>query len=141
MRALAIVLLLTGSAAAQQGPSLKEPASDDDPLRRELDGLRARQKWLEQRLSSAESRLTETRPPPPPPPAPPPLVLSQPAPPPADDSGARFRFGRSTGFAFGTATGETEVRLRLVLHFDGRAYLQDQPSPDTFLMRRVRPFI
>src|SRR4051812_22710631 len=56
MKALAVVLLLSGSAAAQQVPSSGETAAPEDPIRRELEELRARQRWLEQRLTAAESR-------------------------------------------------------------------------------------
>ena len=54
MRAIAIVLLLTATAAAQpQPPPAPQPAAVDPDLRRELDELRARQRWLEQRLNAA----------------------------------------------------------------------------------------
>ncbi len=118
--AIAIVLLVAGTAVAQQAPPIKEaaskePPSDEAAIRRELERLRAEQRQLERWLTSVAMRPTE------------------------DDSSPRFRFGHD-GFAFGTRDGKSEVRLRLVLHLDGRAYL-DGAIPDTFLVRRARPFI
>jgi phosphate-selective porin OprO/OprP len=139
MKAIAIlILLLAGTAAAQQtpSPSSDAPPSSEENLRRELDELRARQRWLEQRLGATEARL-------------PPARNAQaskalPVPPeamPADDSIPHYRFGHG-GFVFGSADGRNEIRFRLTLHVDGRAYFGGtQPIPDTFLIRRARPFI
>jgi phosphate-selective porin OprO and OprP len=147
MRAFAIVLLLAGSAAAQQTPSGKEPTSEDDTIRRELDELRAHQRWLEQRLSASEARQTASEAqksaaqksaasPKPPPQLPPPPVV-----PPPPDSSPRFHWGRG-GFVFGTADGKTELRVRATFNLDGHAYFGDvNPLPDTFILRRARPFI
>jgi phosphate-selective porin OprO/OprP len=136
MKAFAILLLLAGSAAAQQTPSSDAPPTSEDNLRRELDELRARQRWLEQRLGATEARL---------PPArasqsqrPPVPIEALPA---ADDSIPRYRFGHG-GFVFGSADGRNEIRFRLTLHVDGRAFFGGtQPIPNTFLIRRARPFI
>jgi phosphate-selective porin OprO and OprP len=131
MQALALFLLLVG----QQAP--KEPPADDDATRRELNDLRIRQSGLELRLNAAELRLLQLRRPD----VPQTTTVVAPAPLP-EPTGPRFRFGRGSGFAIATADGQSEVRLRLVLHFDGRSYLGDAPpSSDTFVMRRVRPFI
>jgi phosphate-selective porin OprO/OprP len=141
MRALAIVLLLCGTAAAQQSPSSKDSSSDDDPkrseanvsLRRELDELRARQRWLEQRLNASEARLPPRAQPLLPPP--PPMTR------PEESTAPRFHWGRG-GFVFGTPDGKTELRVRAVFNLDGHAYFGDvNPLPDTFLIRRARPFI
>lgn len=143
MRALALLVLLCGTAAAQQSPSSKEIGADDDPkraenasLRRELDELRARQRWLEQRLNAAETRATTTTTTHAPALPPPPII-----PPPPDNGAPTFRWGRG-GFAFGTPDGKTELRVRAVFNLDGHAYFGDvNPLPDTFLIRRARPFI
>jgi len=141
MRALALLVLLCGTAAAQQSPSSKEIGADDDPkradanalLRRELDELRARQRWLEQRLNAAETRV------PSPPTAPTRPLL--PPPPPPEDGPPTFHWGRG-GFVFGTPDGKTELRVRAVFNLDSHAYFGDvNPLPDTFLIRRARPFI
>lgn len=129
--AIAIVVLLAASASAQQSPASKESASDDDGVRRELDELRVRQRWLEQRINAAEAHRPTA--------APPRGVV--PPPPPPDDSIPRFHFGHG-GFVLGSADGRNEIRFRLVLHVDGRAYFGGtQPIADTLLIRRARPFI
>ncbi|HEY1585461.1 MAG TPA: hypothetical protein VGH63_07205, partial [Polyangia bacterium] len=138
-QAFALVLVLSGTAAAQQSPSSKEIGADDDPkraenasLHRELDEMRARQRWLEQRLSATEARLPKaaTRPLPP--------ILP---PPPPENGPPTFHWGRG-GFVFGTPDGKTELRVRATFNLDGHAYFGDvNPLPDTFLIRRARPFI
>jgi phosphate-selective porin OprO/OprP len=142
--AVALLVQLGGSAAAQQTPSGKEAsATDEDKLRRELEELRARQRWLERRLDAADTRAREAdarareaasaaAAHPPVPPAP--LV--------PEDTAPRFHFGRD-GFVFGTADEKNTIHLRLTLHVDGRAYIDtaDQPIANTFLIRRARPFI
>jgi phosphate-selective porin OprO/OprP len=138
--AFAVTLLLLGAssgiASAQQAPSSAETGPPEDPIRRELEELRARQRWLEQRLVTAESRNGhKAEPAPAPPPVPPAALPGEGVP--------RFHFGRG-GFAFGTADGKTELRVRAVLNVDGRAYVGTGPNtliPDTFLIRRARPFI
>jgi phosphate-selective porin OprO and OprP len=135
MRALAVVLLFSGTAAAQQAPSSEAPPPSEETLRRELEELRARQRWLEQRIGATEARLPPARTTPPPAPPPPPLVEA-----PANNTVPRFHFGRD-GFVLGTADGKTEIRFRLTLHIDGRAYFGTQSIPNTFLIRRARPFI
>lgn len=139
MRAIALLLplVVAATAAAQpQVPPSGDSALPEDPLRRELDELRARQRWLEQRLANAEAHVAEThtgaRKP-----APPPPVLE----PPPEQPGPTFRWGRG-GFVFGTPDGKTELRVRAVFNLDGHAYVGDvNPLPDTFLIRRARPFI
>ena len=51
------------------------------------------------------------------------------------------RASPSQGFRIQSADGANVVRLRGVLHFDGRRYLDDitAPTADTWLLRRVRP--
>ncbi len=142
MRALALFLplVVAATAAAQpQVPPSGDSAAPDDPIRRELDELRARQRWLEQRLSIAEAhnaearaagskKTVEVRP----------IVVE---PPPPEHPGPTFRWGRG-GFVFGTPDGKTELRVRATFNFDGRAYVGDvNPIPDTFVIRRARPFI
>jgi phosphate-selective porin OprO/OprP len=122
MRVVFLVLLLTTVAAAQPstGPSTSTTASTDDTLKHELDELRAKQEELERRLAADEARTST---------------------PPPDNAPLRFHFGRD-GFAFGTQDGKNELRIRAVLHVDGRAYFGDvQPMADTFLVRRARPYI
>ena len=122
-QALALFFLLLRGGAAQ------EPATEEE-ARREINDLRVRQSLLEQRLSAAEAQLRESRQEPMPT-----LVMSAP-------SGPQFTFGRMRGFAMTSASGDSEVRFRIVLHIDGRSYLgDDPPTADTFLLRRVRPFI
>jgi phosphate-selective porin OprO/OprP len=141
---------LSGTALAQDPAPPKPQPTPEELLRREVDELAARQKELERRLSATEARETrlasenrlanEAR-----------LSLEArlaselkaraDATAAAEGSAMRFHFGRG-GFVFGTADGKTEVRMRAVLNFDGRAYFGDvQPIPDTFLIRRARPFI
>jgi phosphate-selective porin OprO/OprP len=122
MRSLAIVLILLGTAWAQPGPPGSEPAPEDEALlRREIDELRMRQRDLERRLDERDLR--------------PHVPEAAPA------NSPSYRFGRD-GFAIGTPDGKTEIRFRAVVHMDGRAYLGGtQPIPDTFLIRRARPFI
>lgn len=102
MRILVLLLLATSAATAQEEP---------DPLRQELDELRARQRELERRLSEHEQHA---------------------APP-------TFHVGRG-GFVFATADGKNELRIRGVLNLDGRAYFSDTIH-DTFVLRRARPFL
>ncbi|HEX6837517.1 MAG TPA: porin, partial [Polyangia bacterium] len=135
--ALVLPLLVARAAAAQpQVPPSGDSAAPDDPIRRELDELRARQRWLEQRLSNAEAHVADAhtgarRS------APPPPVVE----PPPEHPGPTFRWGRG-GFVFGTPDGKTELRVRAVFNLDGHAYVGDvNPLPDTFLIRRARPFI
>ena len=139
MRAIALVLplMVAATAGAQpQVPPSGDSGAPEDPIRRELDELRARQRWLEQRLSNAEAHAAEThngarRP------APPPPVVE----PPPERPGPTFRWGRG-GFVFGTPDGKTELHVRAVFNLDGHAYVGGvNPLPDTFLIRRARPFI
>ena len=140
--ALAVLLLLGGgagvaswprAASAQQAPSSAEVGPTEDPVRRELDELRARQRWLEQRLVAAESRGGKKVEAPPAPPVPPAALPGEGVP--------RFHFGRG-GFVFSTADGKTELHVRAVLNLDGRAYVGGTvPLADTFVIRRARPFI
>jgi phosphate-selective porin OprO/OprP len=151
-RALAVVALLAGSADAQEPQPPKEPASGEESLRHELEELRARQRVLERRLGAAEKaaadakaatdaqhavearRANEAR-------VAADAKAASEAAPPDEDSTPRFHFGHG-GFSFGTADRRNELRLRLVLHLDGRAYFGDvNPIPDTFLVRRARPYI
>jgi phosphate-selective porin OprO/OprP len=136
-RSLALVLLLTATASAQQPPPAGTPSSDD-AVRRELEELRVRQRWLEHRLITSETKLAneirlanEAR------------IASENRIAEATSKGRapvlRFRYGPD-GFGFGTADGKNEIRFRLVLHVDGRAYFGGA-IPDTFLIRRARPFI
>ena len=84
---------------------------------------------------------------PPPPPRPPPTRASprrrrRRATPPSPPTIARASTSAADGVSFGTPDGRNELRLRLVLHMDGRAYFGDvNPIPDTFLVRRARPYI
>jgi phosphate-selective porin OprO and OprP len=117
---------LLHQGGAQQAP--KDPPTEEE-ARRELNDLRVRQSVLEQRLTAAEAQLERSRQ------EPQPTLLLPP-------EGPHLRFGRASGFALGSASGDSEVRFRIVLHIDGREYLGDSPaSADTFLLRRVRPFI
>ncbi|HEY2746710.1 MAG TPA: porin [Polyangia bacterium] len=151
-----LVTVLCGNADAQEPQAPKEPAagSSDETVRREIEELRARQRWLERRLGAAEksaadakaaadktaadkaaadARLASQ-------------VQAAGAAQPDDesaprDNSVRAHFGRY-GLSFGTADHKNELRLRLVLHIDGRAYFGDvNPIPDTFLVRRARPYI
>lgn len=119
MRTIAIVLLVPLSALAQPSASTPPdaPPIEGDAIRRELEELKAKQQELERRLEASLAR--------------PPAV--------SDPGGLRLRFGRG-GFALGTADGKTEVRLRAVFNLDFRAYFAAD-TPDTFLVRRARPFI
>ena len=122
MRAIGIVLVLAGTAAAQQAPVSNPPAPGSDAgLRRELDEVRAKQRELERRLEASEAREdTHAK---------------------TESWTPRFRLGRD-GFVFGTADGKTEIHLRATLHFDARTYFGGGPAiPDTFLIRRARPWI
>jgi phosphate-selective porin OprO and OprP len=117
MVAAALVALADGSVRAQD-PVRPSPAPlDADELRREINELRAKERELERRLDAREN--------------PPGLP---------DLAAPRFRFGRG-GFVFGTADGKTEIKLRAVVNLDGRFYLGPGAAPDTFLIRRARPFI
>jgi phosphate-selective porin OprO/OprP len=102
MRILLLLLLAASTATAQEEP---------DPLRKELDELRARQRELERRLSEHEQHAEPPQ----------------------------FHFGRG-GFVFASADGKNELKLRAVLNVDGRAYFSDALH-DTFVIRRARPFI
>ena len=135
--ALSLPLVLAATASAQpQAPASGDSAAPEDPIRRELDELRARQRWLEQRLSNAEAHNAEARNARKQPLPPPPLIEPPPAHP-----GPTFRWGRG-GFVFGTPDHKTELRVRAVFNLDGHAYFGDvNPLPDTFLIRRARPFI
>jgi phosphate-selective porin OprO/OprP len=128
MRAVALVsIALFATTAAAQNPI------PEDPLRHELDDLRARIHDLEQRLEESEARAVPMGPPP----------ATQPMPPPpAPPAGARFHFGRE-GFVIGTADRSTEIRFRALVQLDGHAYFGEmaQPMPDTFLIRRARPWV
>jgi phosphate-selective porin OprO/OprP len=141
---LAVVLLLTGTAEAQDPPVAKPVPAVDESVRKELEELRTKHREQERRLDAKQRELDikqhdlevkqrelERR-----------LNADEAHPAPVVESTApRFRIGRD-GFVFGTADGKSEVRLRAVLHFDGRAYLGGvQSIPDTFLIRRARPFI
>ena len=151
MRALAIVLVLTATAAAQ-GPAAPTPptttapttttspatSTSDEALRRELDELHARQRELERRLEARERRDARHEVVVPPPPV---LLPSLPPPPPPDATIPRLRFGRG-GFILSTADGRSNIRFRAVFNLDGHAYFGGaHPAPDTFLIRRARPFI
>jgi phosphate-selective porin OprO/OprP len=59
----------------------------------------------------------------------------------ATKSGAATAKAGPKGFSFGTPDSANAVKLRGVLHFDGRRYFDDvTPSTaDTFILRRVRP--
>lgn len=143
VRTIAFALLVTSGswlfgrdAAAQdpQPPPAAAPmsAAEAEALRNEVEELRFRQKQLELRL--------DARTPPPPTPLPSP-GREAPPPPTPDSIGPRFHFGRD-GFAFGTADGKNELRFHAVFHFDAHVYFGDkQPAPDTFFIRRARPFI
>ncbi|HWE30253.1 MAG TPA: porin [Polyangia bacterium] len=131
---------IDGRDAAAQDPQPPPPpqqqqqmtAGEADALRNEVEELRFRQKQLELRLDA------QRRPPPPPEPSP---GREAPPPPAPLTSGPRFHFGRD-GFAFGTADGKNEIRFHAVFHFDAHAYFGDkQPAPDTFFVRRARPFV
>jgi phosphate-selective porin OprO/OprP len=102
MRALCLLALMSLTAAAQD---------ELDPLKKELDELRAKQRELERRLDEH---------------------TEHPDPP-------RFHFGRG-GFVFGSADGRSELKIRGVLNLDGRAYFSNSIN-DTFVIRRARPFI
>lgn len=131
MRALAIALLLTATAAAQQPASVAAPGPDDEVLRREIDELRAKQRELERRLDArVEPRREPAHV----------LVPLPPPPPPPDSTVPRMRFGRG-GFIFSTLDGRSNIRLRAVFNLDGHAYFGDRAPADTFLIRRARPFI
>ena len=123
--AFALFFLLV-RGASQQAP---RDVSGEDEARRELADLRVRQSALEQRLSAAEAQLKDARQ------EPMPTLVMTP-------TGPQFTFGRQRGFAMTSASGDSEVRFRIVLHIDGRSFLGDEPpTADTFLLRRVRPFI
>jgi phosphate-selective porin OprO/OprP len=110
--AAALLALANGSARAEPSPA---PLKDDDSeLRREIGELRARQRELERRLDARDAAPN----------------LSVPW----------FRFGRG-GFVFSTADGKTEIKLRATINLDGRFYLGPGAAPDTFVVRRARPFI
>lgn len=132
-RAVLLFVCATATATAHAQPQLPasgESAAPDDGLRRELDELRARQRWLEQRLGQVEAAKK---------PSARPLVVAPPPPP--EPHGPTFRWGRG-GFVFGTPDGKTELRVRATFNLDGRAYVGDvNPIPDTFVIRRARPFI
>ena len=151
LSSLAILLLFSGNAQAQDPSPPKPPPSADEPLRKELEELRAKQHDLERRLEASEAReahqakeakeqrlLNEARE----------IRLSNQireaqqtsTPPLVDTAVPRFRIGRD-GFAFSSGDGKFELRLRAVLHFDGRVYVGSQSLPDTFVIRRARPFI
>jgi phosphate-selective porin OprO/OprP len=136
--ALAVLVMsgtwIFGRDAAAQDPQSSQvmTAAEAEALRSEVEELRFRQKQLELRL--------DARTPPPPMPAPSP-GREAPPPPLPDAAGPRFHFGRD-GFAFGTADGKNEIRFHAVFHFDAHVYFGDkQPAPDTFFIRRARPFI
>jgi phosphate-selective porin OprO/OprP len=128
---IAVLLAWAGVAGAQQAPAAHDspPPTPDDMMKRELDELRARQKELEKRLEAAELRALH-------PAEPPPAPMRD-----VDNWAPRFRFGKD-GAAISTADGKNEVRIRAVLHVDGRAFFGGtQPIPDTFLIRRARPMV
>jgi phosphate-selective porin OprO and OprP len=108
-----IVLTLSTRAAARE--SQVDAGEDDIKLRREVEELRVRQRWLERRLEAAEAKLE-------------------------DPTVPHFHFG-SGGFVIGTRDRKTELRIRAVLHFDGRVYVGQGNLPDTFVVRRARPII
>lgn len=62
----------------------------------------------------------------------------------SSDAGQSFTVkADSGGFSFGTADGANVIKLRPLVHFDGR-FFQDDAAPDgsdTWLLRRVRPTI
>jgi len=160
---LLVALVATGAGAvnadAQEPQAPKEPAAvppggGDEALRRELEELRTRQRWLERRLTAAEKAAADTK-----------AanearaaeemrrasdearlaaqVQAAAHPPNADseEGPVRLHFGRH-GFSFGTADGKNTLHIGLVLHVDGRAYFTDRlPISDTFLIRRARPDI
>jgi phosphate-selective porin OprO/OprP len=108
-----VTLATTASARQSQGPDV--PLSEEEKLRREVEDLRSHQRWLERRVEADEEKLARGATP------------------------SRFRFG-SGGFVFGTPDHKNELRLRAVLHFDGRFYFGGN-TPDTFVVRRARPII
>jgi phosphate-selective porin OprO and OprP len=132
MRAVALVLLFlataTATASAEQPipPSSAGGAIDDEPVPRESEPMVTKPRPPE-RHSGADHPPQES--------AARPVAVA------AEDNAPRFRFGRG-GFVIGTPDGKTELRIRAVLHLDGRAYFGGtQPIADTFLIRRARPFI
>jgi phosphate-selective porin OprO/OprP len=143
--------LLTGAAAAQPPPPDSANLSDTDALRHELDELRARQRELERRLDAVAIQPIAPTPVVRPPAArgrrggnaaPAPVPASgDPAPAPEPALIPRFHLGRD-GFAFGTADGQNELRVRAVVQFDARIYVGNKTAiPDTLLIRRARPYI
>jgi phosphate-selective porin OprO/OprP len=92
-------------------------------MRREVEDLRARQQRLEQKMTETRAEVTAQK------------TASPP------EASPRFELNRQKGACVSGGSG-TEICFRLVLQFDGRAYFADtQPIPDTFLLRRARPFV
>lgn len=115
--ASAAVVLVALTAAARESDHNDAGTPEEEKLRREVDELRVRQRWLERRLEADEEKLAH------------------------DPTIPRFHFG-SGGFVFGTPDHKNELRLRAVFHFDGRLYFGGSPGiPDTFVVRRARPII
>lgn len=113
-RALLVLALaaLASTARARESPGPDGALSEEEKLRREVNELRARQRWLERRVEANEDKLAH------------------------DPTIPRFHFGPH-GFVFGTPDGENELRVGAVLHFDGRVYFGDT-IPNTFVVRRAR---
>jgi phosphate-selective porin OprO and OprP len=69
-------------------------------------------------------------------------ALDPPPPPPADPPAPTVTAGRD-GFSFRSADGAFQIKLRGLIHFDGRFFADDteRPGVDTFLVRRARPIL
>jgi phosphate-selective porin OprO and OprP len=121
MRSATLLIALSISATAAAEPS----PQPDAELRAEIAALRARQNELEKRLAAAEAQPAAKK-----------GAVAGVGP------GPVVRIGRD-GFVLGTPDGKYEVRLRALVHIDGRAYFGDEVHAfnDTFLLRRMRPYI
>src|SRR5262245_40623250 len=112
MRAVALVLVLTAmattTASAEQPipPSGAGGATDDEPVPHENEPIAAKPRPAEHH-SVGDHQPAES--------AARPLAAVA-----AEESGPRFRFGRG-GFVIATPDGKTELRIRAVLHLDGRS--------------------